>query len=170
MCVCVCVSRSLPATFSSKCSETAMAMNRAASTYAVPSYNATPDLSVKGVPPSLLSPEGSRLDGRLPHECRPACLCPPPPVLPLIDKHVFLGGSQFLQTTAFCFTFLTCFASSEDRKLARLGFVLWSFFGLLRVCVNFDTNVSTDMKTGAVNAAAGSAYAEFGQTKVIVSV
>jgi ribonuclease PH len=26
------------------------------------------------------------------------------------------------------------------------------------------------MKTGAVNAAAGSAYAEFGQTKVIVSV
>jgi ribonuclease PH len=43
-------------------------------------------------------------------------------------------------------------------------------FGLPRVCVNFDTNVSTDMKTGAVNAAAGSAYAEFGQTKVIVSV
>jgi exosome complex component MTR3 len=38
------------------------------------------------------------------------------------------------------------------------------------VCVNFDTNFSTDMKTGAVNAAAGSAYAEFGQTKVIVSV
>ncbi|KAH9542961.1 hypothetical protein CY35_13G037000 [Sphagnum magellanicum] len=76
-----------------------MAMSRAASTYAVPSYNATPDLSVKGVPPSLLSPEGSRLDGRLPHECRPAY-----------------------------------------------------------------------MKTGAVNAAAGSAYAEFGQTKVIVSV
>ncbi len=83
--MCVCVSLSLPATFSSKCSETAMAMSRAASTYAVPSYNATPDLSVKGVPPSLLSPEGSRLDGRLPHECRPACLCPTP-TRPALDR------------------------------------------------------------------------------------
>jgi hypothetical protein len=69
VCMCVCVCGISPC-----CSETAMAMSRAASTYAVPSYNATPDLSVKGVPPSLLSPEGSRLDGRLPHECRPACL------------------------------------------------------------------------------------------------
>ena len=31
-------------------------------------------------------------------------------------------------------------------------------------------NIVVDMKTGAVSAAAGSAYAEYGQTKVIVSV
>lgn len=40
-------------------------------------------------------------------------------------------------------------------------------------CLNGDTKLAknvVDMKTGAVSAAAGSAYAEFGQTKVIVSV
>jgi len=58
----------------------------------------------------------------------------------------------------------------QDQHMQSLDKQRSLYLGLPRVCVNFDTNVSTDMKTGAVNAAAGSAYAEFGQTKVIVSV
>lgn len=43
-------------------------------TYALPTTDGM-DLSVRGGPPSLLSDDGVRLDGRLPQESRPPCKC-----------------------------------------------------------------------------------------------
>ncbi|KAK6163341.1 hypothetical protein DH2020_000205 [Rehmannia glutinosa] len=122
-------------------------------------------------PPILTDSDWVRPDGRSLHQCRPAC-GKPSSNADILNAHwtvIIFMGSEEAKKLRYCGNSMG--DSVEDQLVEHFLSTLAEMWGsVVRLIGNHFGGIRAVLRTGAVNSASGSAYAEFGNTKVIVSV